>query len=62
MTDLQMNLSEPERQFLIELLEESLKEIEIEEHRTKTLSYRKLILNQESMIRQLLQRLQRSKS
>jgi hypothetical protein len=60
MTDLQLNLTEAERQFLIELLQESLREIEIEEHRTKTLGYRKLILNQEAMIQRLLDRLRQT--
>jgi hypothetical protein len=61
MTDVQLNLTEEERQFLIELLQESLKEIEIEEHRTKTFGYRKLILNQEVMIQRLLDRLRQAK-
>jgi len=46
-----------EREFLAELLKTTLKDIQIEEHRTRTLSYREHIVHNEEMINSLLKKL-----
>jgi hypothetical protein len=57
MADSQLTLTGEEREFLVGLLEHALKEARIEEHRTRTLSYRGLILKQEDLIASLLGKL-----
>ena len=59
MAELQLTLTAEEREYLIGLLEEVLKETRIEEHRTRTLNYRKFIINQEEKVVQLLSKLGR---
>jgi hypothetical protein len=54
MSDLQLTLSAAERKFLVDLLETVLKERQIEEHRTRAPSFREHILQQETLIVQLL--------
>jgi hypothetical protein len=59
MADFQLNLSTEERQCLQALLEQTLKEREIEEHRTRTLTYREFVLRQEGLIESILTKVQR---
>ena len=46
-----------ERQFLLDLLEWTLKEKRVEEHRTRTPSYRQYVLHQEDLVEGLLSKL-----
>jgi hypothetical protein len=62
MTDLQLTLSGAEYQFLVGLLEMTLNETRIEEHRTRKQSYREYVLEKEHMIEGLLQKLKRPAS
>jgi hypothetical protein len=57
MADVQLNLSAEEREYLVRLLEETLKEMRVEEHRTRTPSYRQLIVHDEKLIEALLGKL-----
>jgi hypothetical protein len=57
MAELQMTLSDEERQYLVELLEITLKDTRIEEHRTRTPLYRENVLRQEGLIEGLLNKL-----
>jgi hypothetical protein len=59
MTELQLTLTAEERQFLADLLTQALKDTRIEEHRTRTLSYRQHILHNEEVIAGLLGKLGR---
>jgi hypothetical protein len=59
MTD-QLTITPDERDFLVELLQTQLKETRIEEHRTRTPSYREHVLKREDIIRALLQKLGQS--
>jgi hypothetical protein len=58
MTDLQLVLSADERQFLQKLLERTLKDTLIEEHRTRTPSYREYVVHNEEIIQAVLKKLQ----
>jgi hypothetical protein len=57
MAELQLTLTPEESQYLKELLDFMLKETRIEEHRTRTLSYRQYVLNREKVIESLLNKL-----
>jgi hypothetical protein len=57
MPEIQLTLTPEERQFLVKLLEVTLKDTRIEEHRTRTLSYREYVLQQEDLIVALLSKL-----
>jgi hypothetical protein len=57
MPDLQLTLTAEERQYLVDLLREVLKETRIEEHRTRTPLYRASVLHQENTIVSLLNKL-----
>ena len=57
MPELQLPLTSEEREFLAGLLEEVLKETRIEEHRTRTLSYRQIVVHKEDLIVSLLNKL-----
>lgn len=57
MTEPALMLTDEERKFLVELLELGLKGTQIEEHRTRTISYREHILRRENVISSLLQKL-----
>ena len=57
MADIQITLSDAERQFLVNHLQTVLKERYVEEHRTRTPSYREEILRQEALIQQVLAKL-----
>ena len=59
MSELQLTLTAAERKFLADLLETVLKERQIEEHRTRTPSFREHILAQEMLIVQLLNKLRK---
>lgn len=58
MTELQVTLTADERQYLVQLLETTLKDTRVEEHRTRTPSYRQHVLQQEELITHLLKKLQ----
>jgi hypothetical protein len=57
MADSQLTLTAEERQFLVDLLELVLKDTKIEEHRTRTLSFREHIVHREEIIASLLGKL-----
>ncbi|HXG10907.1 MAG TPA: hypothetical protein VNK04_14200 [Gemmataceae bacterium] len=57
MAEFQLSLTAEERDYLVELLELTLKETRIEEHRTRTPSYRQHVLRQEDLIVSLLSKL-----
>lgn len=57
MADLQLTLSAEEREFLLGLLQSTLHDKRVEEHRTKTPSFRELVLRQEELIGTLLGKL-----
>jgi hypothetical protein len=57
MGDHQISLSLAERECLVSLLERALKETRVEEHRTRTPSYREHIVEQENAIQSILGKL-----
>jgi hypothetical protein len=57
MAETQLNLSQPERQYLAELLQSERKDTRVEEHRTRSPSYREHIVQREDVIRGLLAKL-----
>jgi hypothetical protein len=57
MSDLQLALTSEERDCLVELLEESLKNTLLEEHRTRAPAYRDHVVRREELIRSLLAKL-----
>ena len=57
MTDLHLTLTDEERAFLAEFLQKTLKDMRIEEHRTRTSSYRERIIEREDLVNQLLHKL-----
>jgi hypothetical protein len=57
LTDCQLTLNDEERTYLVEILERALKDAQIEEHRTRTPSYREHVLHDESLITGLLRKL-----
>jgi hypothetical protein len=59
MAEQQLTLTDNERQVLQELLEETLKETRIEEHRTRTLSYREFVVQRENAIASVLNKLRK---
>jgi hypothetical protein len=59
MSESQLTLSAEEKTFLVELLEMTLKDARLEEHRTRTPSYREHILQREALIASLLGKLGR---
>ena len=58
MGELQLTLTAEEREYLVNLLETVLKDTRVEEHRTRTPSYREFVLRQEELINQVLSKLQ----
>jgi hypothetical protein len=60
MAESQLALTDEERAFLVGLLQASLKDTLIEEHRTRVPSYRQHVLNQEHLITALLRKLQQA--
>jgi hypothetical protein len=61
MAESALNLNDEERKFLVELLEIALKDTQIEEHRTRTPTYRDHILHRERMIADMLHKLGKAK-
>jgi hypothetical protein len=57
MSDLQVTLTPEERECLVRILEMTLKETRVEEHRTRTPSYREYVLQEEKLIEALLSKL-----
>jgi hypothetical protein len=57
MSDLQLTLTPEERKCLLALLDQTLKEKLVEEHRTKNLSYRESIVSEEKTLKSLLTKL-----
>jgi hypothetical protein len=57
MAETQLTLTAEESQFLAGLLEVALRDTRIEEHRTRTLTYREHILHREEVIAHLLAKL-----
>ena len=57
MNELQLTLTAPEREYLVGLLEETVKETRIEEHRTRTPTYREHVVHQKELIIGLLKKL-----
>jgi hypothetical protein len=57
MAEVQLTLSAEERDYLVSLLENTLKETRVEEHRTRKPSYRQHVLQQEELIASLLRKL-----
>jgi hypothetical protein len=57
MENLQLTLTAEERDYLVTSLETSLKERRIEEHRTRTPTYREHVIHQEEVITGLLNKL-----
>ncbi len=58
MPDLKVMLSAEERQYLLELLETTLKSVRVEAHRTRTPLFREAVLKQEKVALGLLDKLQ----
>jgi hypothetical protein len=56
MTELQTALTPEERQYLLALLERTLKDVRVEEHRTRTLTYREHVLHQAALLEGLLEK------
>jgi hypothetical protein len=57
MAELQLTLSNEEREYLVRVLESALKSHRIEEHRTRSPSSRETILREEDLIGQVLAKL-----
>jgi hypothetical protein len=57
MSELQLTLTTQERDYLTSLLREILKEKLVEEHRTRTLSYRGFVVHEEETIKGLLRKM-----
>jgi hypothetical protein len=60
MADLQVAFTAEERKFLTDLLEEILKERRVEEHRTRTPSYREYVIHDEALISSVLRKVKPS--
>jgi len=52
-----VTLTAEERQYLLDLLERTLKDTRVEEHRTRTPAYREFVLHQEHLAQGLLDKL-----
>jgi hypothetical protein len=57
MAESTLPLNGDERDYLVKVLETLLKDTRVEEHRTRTPSYREFVLNQEHLIEGLLSKL-----
>ncbi len=60
MAEFQVTLNSEERQYLLDLLKVTLKETRVEEHRTRTPSYREHVLHKEAIVEGLLNKLQQA--
>ncbi|MBI3410569.1 MAG: hypothetical protein HY040_19710 [Planctomycetes bacterium] len=61
MADVQLNLTTEERDCLTTLLDMALKDARIEEHRTKTPSFREHVIHREELLQAVLKKLGSSK-
>jgi hypothetical protein len=59
MAEVQVLISDEEQNYLVGLLEQTLKDVLVEEHRTRTPSYRQDVIRRENVIRELLNKLRR---
>jgi hypothetical protein len=59
MVEVQVMISDEEQRYLVGLLEQTLKDALVEEHRTRTPSYRQDVIHREDVIRALLNKLAR---
>jgi hypothetical protein len=57
MAEQQLTVTADEREFLVGFLNEALKEARVEEHRTRTPSFREHVLHREDLIAALLAKL-----
>jgi hypothetical protein len=57
MADTQLTLTAQEREHLVDLLEAALRETKIEEHRTRTPSFREVVVQKENAIASVLKKL-----
>ncbi len=57
MAEFSLTLTAEERAYLAELLKEILKEVRVEEHRTRTPLYRQNVVHKEDMVVDLLRKL-----
>ena len=57
MAEQQLMLTADERKYLVELLCKVLKDAQIEEHRTRSPSYREIVLRDEKLLESLLSKL-----
>jgi hypothetical protein len=57
MAQTQVTLTEPEREYLANLLQKTLKTTLVEEHRTRAPTYREQVIRQEQLIQELLHKL-----
>jgi hypothetical protein len=57
MSDIQLSLTQAERECLVGILERVLKETRIEEHRTRAPTYREHVVDQEQLILSVLTKL-----
>jgi hypothetical protein len=60
MAELQVTFTAEEREYLLELLEHVLKETRIEEHRTRTPSFREHVLHREELLQQVMNKLRQA--
>jgi hypothetical protein len=60
MSDTTLTLNQDEREFLVGLLQNTLKTTRIEEHRTRTPSYREHVMHNEELLISMLQKLGQS--
>ena len=61
MADIQLRLADDEQEFLTGLLEKALKDMLVEEHRTRHPSYRENVLRQEKLIAGILDKVHASR-
>ena len=59
MPEQQLTLTAEECAYLVELLEGALKDARIEEHRTRTPTYREHVLHREDLVKSLLNKLRK---
>ena len=57
MNEVHLTLTEEERDFLVGLLERALKEVRVEEHRTRTPSYREVVMQDDVKLTTILGKL-----
>jgi uncharacterized protein YeaC (DUF1315 family) len=59
MADFQLNLTDEERELLMDILTSELKEKRVEEHRTDSMDFKRIVAHQEELIEQMLNKLRR---